>query len=701
MNNLVTQISDELFDILLKKREEEPNFKFALRQRNQNNNQPRLQNGYWFQGNDFYIFVPLWNKGDNKNKTKTIGFVLNLDHNDRVTGNYLELAYPDEIRPLHLEFYDKIKDYLTNQQDIKLKRYQKGNKKTFDHFEDPHNWENNFQFYLNNFQPFVQQLIIQYGFENEFVFSDNQFLKNLDRINRLRPNIQNSLVTINYPASFPDHGQFQKNYRETLNIDEDVRTVTVRYRRQLYTGLTLGVYGRGTGRIYFTTQKQQFIDNNPHLKGSESITIRVIPEGINELELVDESILFEYSISALTFETIFPQFKEYILHLSGELFEGFDKGYIHDNESYKLELREKALNALQLEKWDESMIGSGEILTNTIAAIEVDGNNLVDISGRYGPNGLDHRRLIAIKETGDGLAQLENTFYEFFNNQIEEEDAFDELKEQIGGIYALLAYIFFLKDENQFAPISTSNFETSFQLLDCDIKLQASASWKNYSEYNQLIHQTKQLLVNELDTPIRTIDAHSFLWIIGNQGLFKDWMNEHDEESETIIVFETISTQNEVKSEKKRNFDSLPPEQNKDWATLERRKRKNGRKAELIVLDYERKRLEEAGRSDLAEKVQDYSKRLGCGYDILSWNETDNSQRCIEVKSVKNNQFYITANELARCEHGKGFCIYLVRKENNQIRIQHIPSPQLSSEEHFSLTAQNYLVTFSNKNSDS
>jgi hypothetical protein len=98
----------------------------------------------------------------------------------------------------------------------------------------------------------------------------------------------------------------------------------------------------------------------------------------------------------------------------------------------------------------------------------------------------------------------------------------------------------------------------------------------------------------------------------------------------------------------------------------------------------------------LANKVKDYSKRLVCGYDSLSWNETDNLQRCIEVKSVQNNQCYITANELARCDYGKGFCIYLVRKEIDQICIQHIPSPQLSSKEHFSIAPQRYVVTFSN-----
>jgi len=77
--------------------------------------------------------------------------------------------------------------------------------------------------------------------------------------------------------------------------------------------------------------------------------------------------------------------------------------------------------------------------------------------------------------------------------------------------------------------------------------------------------------------------------------------------------------------------------------------KKIGDAGERIVLDYEERRLIEAGYSDLADSVRWLADEGETpGYDILSYNE-DGSERWIEVKSTTGNKMSsveITDNEL-------------------------------------------------------
>ena len=90
-----------------------------------------------------------------------------------------------------------------------------------------------------------------------------------------------------------------------------------------------------------------------------------------------------------------------------------------------------------------------------------------------------------------------------------------------------------------------------------------------------------------------------------------------------------------------------------DFAERDARNRQLGKLGEQFVFDLERYRLTIAGRDDLAQKVLWASKDIGdgLGFDILSFDETDESERMLEVKATglgKFFPFYVTANEL-RC----------------------------------------------------
>src|SRR5216683_382517 len=81
------------------------------------------------------------------------------------------------------------------------------------------------------------------------------------------------------------------------------------------------------------------------------------------------------------------------------------------------------------------------------------------------------------------------------------------------------------------------------------------------------------------------------------------------------------------------------------------RNRKLGRDGEELVIQFERERLKQRDRPDLARKIRWVSEEDGdgAGYDILSFDEKG-KERFLEVKTTVGSDttpFYITRNELS------------------------------------------------------
>jgi hypothetical protein len=90
-----------------------------------------------------------------------------------------------------------------------------------------------------------------------------------------------------------------------------------------------------------------------------------------------------------------------------------------------------------------------------------------------------------------------------------------------------------------------------------------------------------------------------------------------------------------------------------DFAELDAANRRLGKLGEEFVFELEKYRLLLAGRDDLAQKVIWASRDIGdgLGFDILSFDEADDSERMLEVKATglgKFFPFYVTSNEV-RC----------------------------------------------------
>lgn len=105
------------------------------------------------------------------------------------------------------------------------------------------------------------------------------------------------------------------------------------------------------------------------------------------------------------------------------------------------------------------------------------------------------------------------------------------------------------------------------------------------------------------------------------------------------------------------------PKLTKPWITRKPRRidfverdilnRTLGAEAEKFIVEFEKHRLISLGRDDLAQKVVWASRDIGdgLGFDIISFNDVDGSERLLEVKATglgKSFPFYVTGNEV-RC----------------------------------------------------
>ena len=148
--------------------------------------------------------------------------------------------------------------------------------------------------------------------------------------------------------------------------------------------------------------------------------------------------------------------------------------------------------------------------------------------------------------------------------------------------------------------------------------------------------------------------------------------NEEPEEKEIEDVKLTFVT-DELTPRKSKNKDGKVYIRKNDldtWIKREKSRVKNGNIAEGLVYVAEKLRLQEIGKTDLADKVKWMSRDSGdgYGYDILSYDVDENGNEYeiyIEVKSTLNlnDDFIMSANELKFAkEHSDAYRLYRVAK---------------------------------------
>ncbi len=138
----IVRIHEKILDHLIRLRKNDSELYFVPRKIN---NKGRLERGYWFLGNEYYLNLSFWNGEDWKEKIHNIGFVV---INDKTS--YIELSAQDSSDKA--VFLAKIA--------TKLGGFKKdGNKnKWFKYYRDT-NYIKNLEDFVNNSKPVIDKLI--------------------------------------------------------------------------------------------------------------------------------------------------------------------------------------------------------------------------------------------------------------------------------------------------------------------------------------------------------------------------------------------------------------------------------------------------------------------------------------------------------------------------------------------------------------
>jgi hypothetical protein len=174
--------------------------------------------------------------------------------------------------------------------------------------------------------------------------------------------------------------------------------------------------------------------------------------------------------------------------------------------------------------------------------------------------------------------------------------------------------------------------------------------YKPRGNYQQILEQQVAHFLKDQRTSLeQTFERFSDTAIVpSNQQI--DFEYFVDDEPESSQVRESEPTYSPIK------INYLEKEQNN---------RNLGEEGEKLVIAYERWRLINAGKENLADKIEWISKHKGdgTGYDILSKNN-NGTDRYVEVKTTKltkETPIYVTRNEISfAITYAKDFYLYRV-----------------------------------------
>lgn len=236
------------------------------------------------------------------------------------------------------------------------------------------------------------------------------------------------------------------------------------------------------------------------------------------------------ALDPTVFQQQFEIFKERIARKSKRPFVSFREGFPLEEEGYKVRVRLTAVERLNASTWKLITVGKGHILKHLISAIEIPtegpetGNNLVRWRNEYDPPNPAHKALLDAQTEPNICRQIEDWAYYFYRDNVEPGVAFEKLRTLVGSRYDLVAYLFFLKDAQEFAPIASTTFDKAFRALGIEITTARRCSWENYQAYVEALKEIRIALINisGLDD-VQMIDAHTFCWL-----LVRPEMERHD-----------------------------------------------------------------------------------------------------------------------------------------------------------------------------
>lgn len=176
----MNRLHHDVLNFLIEYKKDHPDFKFGLRERNTNQ---RLEKGIWFQGDETYAFVGLYQRGGGTNRTKSFGLVF-WHRNENEYGVTIEVVFNEEKDTKVLKFYQEALNLLggfKKESDTKYSKVLEG----LDAFTTARK-------FLDNEKPKIDQLLYADGLQSLFI-TDQKFDNQFTKILALREKIENHL----------------------------------------------------------------------------------------------------------------------------------------------------------------------------------------------------------------------------------------------------------------------------------------------------------------------------------------------------------------------------------------------------------------------------------------------------------------------------------------------------------------------------
>ena len=206
-----------------------------------------------------------------------------------------------------------------------------------------------------------------------------------------------------------------------------------------------------------------------------------------------------------------------------ELFNFQDKTKILGEETYKYDVFEKAHEALGLDAWVTTLIGSGSICRHVANAMAYT-DNLVN--RRFAVPEFLNKLKTTDKQK---LDKYEMALYEVYFGD-DEEKAFRDAVSCFGAKYPLIAFLFFIKDKDRFLPTSPDTFDAIFSEMGIGFKMSQKCSWENYCKFIAIISCVRDYIsaAGLFEHAVSLLDAHSTVWIMNNEK-YKSWHNSKND----------------------------------------------------------------------------------------------------------------------------------------------------------------------------
>jgi len=218
-------------------------------------------------------------------------------------------------------------------------------------------------------------------------------------------------------------------------------------------------------------------------------------------------------VSTEILENLFMDFSEFVASVDKKPFTTFKiSQLVNKTENYKYSVYDEARVNLGNKLWKLEDIGTGKIQEAVSSAIKTRVHHSFEIVNN---NLVDWRKKDDFSKRAKSKS-LETILFNFYKSKTKDSEAFEQLVDEKLS-YQFIAYLFFIKDSQKFLPISQKRFDKIFEQIGLpDFKTSNKGSWDNYSTFNDIIKQVRNFLQTK-DIKTTLLDAHSFLWILGNQ----------------------------------------------------------------------------------------------------------------------------------------------------------------------------------------